>query len=471
MITLAAACCAFGCQSAQKTATLSRLPAVAETDSQRRDRPINWPTRQASHTGPNNATGFAIHAPEKLPPRNVPPVNQSTNPSVITLRELEEIALSSNPTIMQAIARIDALRGKWIQAGLWRNPTVGHVANEMGASGTVGQQGIYVGQEFVRGNKLKLSQAVVRQEIARAEQALIIQRQRVLTDVRIAYYDVLIARRKVDATSQLVRLSEEAVNASNALFEAADISRIEVLQAGVEADRARILARQAANRNHATWQRLLAVTGKSDLPRLEFAETIDSISQDIKWDEALQRIVAQSPELSMALAQVQRARRAVARANVQAIPNVSLQTSVQYSADTNEAISGLQVGLPLPLFDRNQGGIQQARSQVLQAERNVQRVELDLQQRLAGAYNRYADARFEVEKYSRDIQPKAQETISLVTKGYQEGEVNYITFLTAQRTFFQTKLGYIDSLRKLWSAIAEIDELLLKNSMADNSFQ
>ena len=88
-----------------------------------------------------------------------------------------------------------------------------------------------------------------------------------------------------------------------------------------------------------------------------------------------------------------------------------------------------------------------------------------LRERLAEAFRQYANARFEVDKYSREILPMSEKTLNLVTRGYRQGEVGYLDQLTAQRTFFQTNLSYIAALRELWRAKLKIDGLLLEGSL------
>ena len=130
-----------------------------------------------------------------------------------------------------------------------------------------------------------------------------------------------------------------------------------------------------------------------------------------------------------------------------------------------DTATGVQVGLPIPLFDRNQGSIREARAEIAQAEWNFQRVELNLAQRLAAAFRRYADAKFQVESYSVSILEKARQNLQLVESGYQQGELDYLTLLTAQRTYFETNLAYIGALRELRVAVAEIEGLLLSGSL------
>ena len=73
------------------------------------------------------------------------------------------------------------------------------------------------------------------------------------------------------------------------------------------------------------------------------------------------------------------------------------------------------VGLPVPVFDRNQGGLLQAQAAIVEAEGNLQRVELDLRERLVRAYRRYRDARFQVNAYSASILGKAKQNLDLVS--------------------------------------------------------
>ena len=119
----------------------------------------------------------------------------------------------------------------------------------------------------------------------------------------------------------------------------------------------------------------------------------------------------------------------------------------------------------MPIFNRNQGNIRRAQAELMAAQNEVQRVQLDLQQRLAAVFEQYTTARYQVEKYSRDILPNAQASLDLANKGYRQGEYNYLSLLTAQRTYFQTNLIYLDALRELRTAATAIEGNLLSGSL------
>ena len=121
--------------------------------------------------------------------------------------------------------------------------------------------------------------------------------------------------------------------------------------------------------------------------------------------------------------------------------------------------------MPIPLWNRNQGGIRQAQAEVSEAIRNADRVELNLQGRLANAFQQYADAYVTTDSYASNILPRAQKTFELVERGYQQGEVGYLDVLTAQRTFSQSNLEYLDALESLWKSYVRIDGLLLEGGL------
>jgi cobalt-zinc-cadmium efflux system outer membrane protein len=399
--------------------------------------------------------GSTNFIPEPLPPTDV-----------LTLEALEEMAIVSNPSLKQAMARICALRGKWVQAGLPPNPSVGYVASEIGNEGAVGQQGAFVGQKFIRGNKLERSQAVVAAEIALAEQQMAAAEQKVRTDVRKGYYEALLAQRRVELAEELVRLSGEAAEASKSLWKAQEIPLAGLLQAEVQEQNRFVVLRTSQNRLRRAWRSLSARIGPIELPVQPLVGDVDALPASLDWQQQLDRIQSLSPEVSAAMADVDRARRALGRACVEAVPDINTQLSVQYDDSTDDTITGIQVGMPLPIWNRNQGGIRQAKSEVTEAVRNADRVQLALARRLADAYLAYSDARFTAETYAIEILPRAERTFQLVQQGYQQGEVGYLDSLVAQQTFSQTNLTYLDALGSLWQSHVFIEGLLLEDGLS-----
>jgi outer membrane protein, heavy metal efflux system len=90
---------------------------------------------------------------------------------------------------------------------------------------------------------------------------------------------------------------------------------------------------------------------------------------------------------------------------------------------------------------------------------------LSLQQRLAAVYQQYEQARQQASRYDRTILIKARRNLDLNRQSYEAGESAYLGVLTAQRSYFQAKLAWLNALEQLWSATVQIEGLLLSDSL------
>lgn len=373
--------------------------------------------------------------------------------------------MSNNPSLAQFGAAVGTAQGNWLQVGLYPNPDIGYAGNQINDRGTAGQQGAWFAQSFVTAHKLRLNRAAASQDVNRAQNDLMAQRLRVLTDVRLRYYDALVAQRSLDVTGTLLKISEQGVVAAEALLKAQEASRVDLLQAKIERDTALILQTRALNRQQAAWRALAAVCGLPELQSTRLAGELTTGWPELNWDECLGRLWGASPELGAARAKAAQASWVLARARVEPVPNIDTQFTPQYDTNAEFANYTVLMSVKYPLWNKNQGNIRAAQADLMAARANVAKLELALQQRLAQAFERYANARQQSERYQRDIMPNAQTTLDLVTQGYRQGEFTYLFLLTAQRTFFQVNLAYIDSLREMWQGSMVIDGMLLSDSL------
>lgn len=397
----------------------------------------------------------------------VPPTvgDQTASGAPLTLAELEEIALCSNPTLDQARMAVRAAEGRYVQSGLYPNPVIGYIGDEIGDEGHAGFQGGRVSQEIVTHGKRRLGQWAAGHAVQAAHSAWDAQRLRVLNGVRAGYYEVLMAQKTLDVNRQLVRIGDEGVEVAKKLEKAMEASRADVLQAQIEAETARLGLDEAENRQEAAWRRLAAVLGCPDMEIRPLAGHPDADLPQLGWDEVLGRVTGQSPELAEARAKVKEARCEVARQCALRKPNVEVEAGVRQDNASGYTVADVGVSMPLPIFDRNQGNIIRAQADLVSAEREVRRVELALRERLAARFEKYANARQQVDTYANTILPHARESLELISTGYREGEFGYLTLLTSQRTFFNVSLEYLAALGELWDSSVQLEGMLLSGGL------
>jgi cobalt-zinc-cadmium efflux system outer membrane protein len=384
---------------------------------------------------------------------------------VFTLADFEGIALQTNPTLAGAAARMQAAQGRQVQARLYPNPVVGYHATEIGNRGTTGQQGGFISQRFITAGKLELDQQIAGKEVDEAHFRFHGQEQRVLSDVQVRFYDALVAQKQVELTKALADIGAKLVESTETLLKGRLASDNDLLQAEIRADESRILYDNARNQQIEAWRRLAAVAGT---PRLQMASVSGELVGELPkldWDSCYASVLSGNPELGAAQARSERAAIVIHRAKKEPIPNIDLSVSVRKNNITGSDNVNVQLGIPIPIFNRNQGNISAAEADWIAAKKEVARIELDLQDRLAVAYRRYANARQQVEIYGKRMVPRAKKSLKFVTDGYKTGQVKYLTVLTAQQTYVQVNLSYLNSLRELRTSTALIDGQLLTGSL------
>lgn len=386
--------------------------------------------------------------------------------AVLSLKELEQMALAQSPALAEARARVQALQGKRLQVGLPPNTVAGYSGQQLGSGGVSEQQGVYLRQEFIRGGKLRLNRAVVGQEVAVAEEQWMVAQRRILTDVHLSYYDTLIAQRRRDLAEQLVQIAGEAVEIARAMYPQ-ELRRFDVLRIELELQSAELLLQNTREQYSAAWSRLTAVLGTPNLFPQALEGDLDDIGTRLDYEELLARLISESPEMSAAMREAERARWEVRRACAEPVSNVDFQAILQSDNDTNSSNANIQVAMAIPWLDRNQGAIRQAHAEAVVADRAIDRLKLSFRQRLATAFQRYAVARNQVESYVRDggILANAEITLEFVSQAFEAGEVSSLELVTAQRNYSQARLAYVEALGDFWAANTEINGLLLMDSL------
>ena len=404
-------------------------------------------------------------APRGLPP-TVAPARDAQH-AALGLADLKCLALANHPTLRAAAARVEAARGAWVQTGLYPNPSAGYIASDVGEGGSAGKQGGFVTQEFVRGGKLSLNRAAAAGEVFFREQQLAAQRFRVETDVEMQFYEVLAARQRLDLIREIATTAGANVAAAERLLELKEGSRLDLLRARTERDQTTIAVVGVRQIEMAAWRRLAATVGVPNLTPAPLDGQLEKVGAPYSFDEARERLLSGSPELAAARAQILRLRRAVDRAEVEPVPNVLATVMVQRDTFFDEDLVGVQVGMPLPIYNKNQGAQRQMRAELAAGQAELGRIELKLQSLLADVYRRYVTAWQQVDTYRQRILPDAKATAALAQRRYREGEDDLKTSLYARRTYLEIQLGYLTALGELRQSEAELNGLLLSGSLAD----
>jgi outer membrane protein, heavy metal efflux system len=385
----------------------------------------------------------------------------------LALADFEQMAVQGNPTLAQAAARVEAARGRAVQAGLYPNPTVGYEGDEIGNRGRAGQQGGFIDQLIVTGGKLRLNQAKFAQEVTQTEWQALAQQYRVLNGVRMRFYELLARQRLLEVRADLLKVAEDAVSTTQELINVGQANKADFLQARIEARRQRVGLENARTRYLAAWKDLTALVGQPGLPPTPLQGDLAAKSDLPDQEATLAHLLEASPEVRIAQVEVTRNQFAVRREQVEPIPNVNVRAGTQYNFETKSQHALVQVGVRLPVFDRNQGNIRAAQADLARSQIEVNRVELALRQRLARAYARYQTAVATVENYRKDVLPDAKEAFDLYLDSFRKRRAAYPQVLVAQRNYFEASVDYVEALEQVRRAEVAIGGLLLVDGLEE----
>ncbi|WP_167547077.1 TolC family protein [Stieleria maiorica] len=387
--------------------------------------------------------------------------------SGLTLEAIERLALANNPAIQQAIAASARAGGIRTQVGLKPNPTIGYFGEEIGNDGAGGLHGAFVSQTFVRGDKLAWNRQVHGHDVNAMNWQIETQRQRVLTDIRLAFYDALAAQKRLQLARDFRSVAKEGVTVSDERVNAKIGTRPDVLQSEIQLNEVDLSIQQAEFELSAALNELAALAGVPDLGTTALIGDLDVAVNARDAETEFAQIVAMSPQLAAAQARVDRARANIQRQQVQPIPNVTANLGAGGDDGTGNAFANVQLSLPVPVHNKNQGNIRAAQAEYCAATQNVQRIRQSIRRDLAQVMREYNIAQATVQQYENSILPKADETLKLMQEARDAGEFDFLRVLTARRAYFDANLKYVAAMGRLAQANAKIDGLLLTGGLSN----
>jgi cobalt-zinc-cadmium efflux system outer membrane protein len=487
-IVCSAACMAVGCSGLERhirpseQATVYASPSLqSDAVSQSKtgiDTPLDQnhalrsqPVSQAAYAHQSSQASGVVE-PASVDVVMVDPV--TSNEAIAdgaTLEGLLSLAFANNPAIKELAATTQIAAGYRTQVGLYANPMLGYQGQQLADAGT-DQHLLFVQQQIITGDKRALNRAVLNEAVRAQVQELEAQKLRVATDIKTAYYDSLRIQEQLASIDQFFELLKQGVNAAEKRMQAGEGSKIDLLQTQVQLKQLELDRRQLSASLSARLREIVALAGMPNIQLQAVAGELPKLPANQDWKAVEDGLVATSPEYAAAQARIRQASAAIRRQESQPLPNLNVQFGAGVDNSTDSGMMNVQVGAPIPVFNKNQGNIAAARAEYCRAVQEAQRIDNAIRARLAIASGDYARAAEAVDMYLSELLPAAQETLDLAEGAYRAGEQDFIQLLVTRRTYFDTNLAYIAARAQLATAQAQIDGYLLTgalNAVINNS--
>ena len=383
----------------------------------------------------------------------------------VTLDQAIDITLERSLDLRSKFLEIPMARADILQANLRSNPIFyqdGQLLQYKGASTQFTRAAPGGPSQFDTNITYPLD--VSRKRIARTRVA--VQAERVLEalyqdavrqridDVYGAFVTALAARQTVRYAKQSADRLVDVMERNEERFKKGDISLAELNQVRIRYRTARLglVDAEAAFRKAKLDLGALMNLKLDEIARLELKGTISDVAPPPPPADELRKLaVAERPDVVSVRLGVQRAEADFRLAKANAFSDVyvlwqpyTFQDNTPYGLKSQYSWA-LGVTVPLPIYNRNQGGISRAKINVTQSELQLGDLERQAQIDVEEAVQEYEITRREVAELREHVLPPAQQVRDNVYKLWSEGHSSLLDYLDAQADYNQTVKQYLDT--------------------------
>ncbi len=382
---------------------------------------------------------------------------------ILILSQALALALTQNPELSAFSWESRAQEAATLQAGLFPNPTFNANAANFGNRVIQGFDGdvvtLELGQLIELGGKRSARIEAAAQTKQLADWDYEAKRADVLTQVTQAFIDVLAAQQRLALTQQTYDLANQTAAATAARVQAGKVSPVEETKAKVARASVQIELMRARKELEAARKRLAAGWGSTTARFDSVIGNLDSLPALTSLDSLQQRL-SKNPDLARWATEITQRQALISMEKSKAIPDVTATIGASKYLMPGDYALTVGFSVPLPVFDRNQGRIQEAEHRLSKAEQELRNTEVRITTALNTAYQALDAAHSEIMALRQEILPGARSAYDAAREGYRLGKFGFLDVLDAQRTLFGSKNQYLAALANYHKSVADVERLV-----------
>ncbi len=383
----------------------------------------------------------------------------------MTLQQALSRVFESSPELEVSELEVEAASARIIQAGLRPNPELAAEGENFPTMSSTGafrylESTLKMSQRFELGGKRDLRIQTAKTYKSLTGYRADIKKAELIAATARAFADVLADQERLSNQQELTRLARQSHSIVLDRVNAGKVSPVEQTRAEVALASAQLEEEKQLRSLFAAKDRLAALWGGSlqDFERVEghFEIPPESTSQ------------AQScPDLELADASIDFRRENLASEQAAGKPDVTLSAGFRHLKMESQNAWVFSVSLPLPIFDKQQGAIAEAKILLNKATSEKIALEWHLRAALIQARHEREMALLEANTLIQRALPAARNAMSAIEEGYRLGKFEYMNVLDAQRTYAELQRQYIEAVASGLKAAVEINRLAYCDSQAN----
>jgi len=377
----------------------------------------------------------------------------------LTLDKALVTAYENNPRMTEVRKGVEAAKGDLITVRALPAPEVefeigGLKKNENGKRRT-NLDKVGIQQEFepfgVRGLKSKIA----RNEILIQEESVRAVWSEIYLEVRENYNKIILHKKQMDLASDNLNILRQFYSRVEVSFQSGKAIKNELQRAKIELLGAEIGYLNAEKEFKVDKAKLNLLLGREVDTPFDIKEELKEEELQLDFKELTHLAVTQRPDIKQEELTLDSKGRNLTKEQLSRLPSPFVSFERTTTDDEND--SAITIGMTLPLWDFNQGGVKKAK-----AEKEAQKAKVESVKRevILDVYEDYlaaelAHRQFELLKKSLE---EANELLRLTDLRYSEGEIDFINFLDQVRTANQTRIKYYEGLFSFINAISRLEK-------------
>jgi cobalt-zinc-cadmium efflux system outer membrane protein len=145
---------------------------------------------------------------------------------------------------------------------------------------------------------------------------------------------------------------------------------------------------------------------------------------------------------------------------VLAVPDVMLGLEIDQHSAYIPHYFGLNIGFPLPIFDRNQGNIKSAKYQLLAEETNLQQLDIKLENDVIGAYKKLYNAIKLNTSINKQFYKDYYDTYIYVADAFSKRKIDLLEFLDFFDDYQETSKQQLQQVFNFQMAKADLNDIV-----------
>jgi len=398
--------------------------------------------------------------PDQTPER--PPRYEPTGE--LTLQQALALALLYSPQLEAYAWDLRAREAVILQNHLRPNPVLGlKVENFAGQDALSGFDGaistLRISQTIELGDRRRKRTLLAQQEHALSAWDYEARRLQVIAQTGQRYIAALAAQHDVALAQDSLQLAQDLYRIIEDRAAQGVIPTVEREKAQVQLSKRRIELEKQVRQLTVLRQQLASMW---EAPTAAFQQ-LDGDLQEIEELPAYEDLVGrleQNPDLARWTTEIATRRAAIELADSGAIPDLTLGAGVRRFNLTDNHALVFEMGIPLPLANRNQGSRNQARYQLQQARARQRHAQTTARTQLHELVQDLGATHYAAQTLRDESLPAAQAAFDAARQRFDQGVTDYLHVLDAERTYIDTRYESVDALRDYHQTLIRIEAFL-----------